>query len=109
MVDFGYAVADHCDVDPVFGVLEDADVLLAEAHARGLRVVVDFVPNHTSDRHRGSILPAPAPGSSLSGSAASPDRRGPDITQRARSGHRAYSRAASTAACDPGVPCQGHA
>ena len=61
MVGFGYDVADHCDVDPVFGVLEDADVLLAAAHARGLRVVVDFVPNHSSDRHRGLILPVRRP------------------------------------------------
>jgi alpha-glucosidase len=51
MVDFGYDVADHCDVDPRFGTLGDFDALLARAHARGLRVVVDLVPNHTSDQH----------------------------------------------------------
>ncbi len=51
MADFGYDVADHTDVDPVFGTLADADALIAAAHARGLRVVIDFVPNHTSDRH----------------------------------------------------------
>jgi len=50
-VDFGYDVRDHCDVDPILGTLADADVLLAQAHAGGLRVVVDFVPNHTSERH----------------------------------------------------------
>jgi alpha-glucosidase len=50
-VDGGYDISDHCDVDPALGTLADADVLLAEAHARGLRVVVDFVPNHTSERH----------------------------------------------------------
>jgi alpha-glucosidase len=50
-VDFGYDISDHCDVDPMLGTLEDAEVLLARAHARGLRVVVDFVPNHTSERH----------------------------------------------------------
>src|SRR4029079_4859330 len=51
MADFGYDVADHCDVDPTFGTLAAFDELVAQAHARDLRVVVDFVPNHTSDRH----------------------------------------------------------
>ena len=51
MADFGYDVADYCDVDPVFGNLAGFDRLVREAHARGIRVVVDLVPNHTSDRH----------------------------------------------------------
>ncbi|MEX2619124.1 MAG: alpha-amylase family glycosyl hydrolase [Egibacteraceae bacterium] len=51
MADFGYDVADHRDVDPVFGSLDDFDRLLEEAHARGLRVLLDWVANHTSDRH----------------------------------------------------------
>ncbi len=51
MADFGYDVSDYCDVDPLFGTLEDADRLIAAAHDRGLRVLVDWVPNHTSDRH----------------------------------------------------------
>ncbi len=50
-VDAGYDVSDHRDVDPVFGSIEDADALLAEAHEFGLRVIVDLVPNHTSSEH----------------------------------------------------------
>jgi alpha-glucosidase len=52
MADFGYDVADHCDVDPVFGTLAELDMFVAEAEAHGLEVWLDFVPNHTSDRHR---------------------------------------------------------
>jgi alpha-glucosidase len=51
MADFGYDVSDHTDVDPVFGDLATFDRLLAEAHDRGLRVMLDWVPNHTSSEH----------------------------------------------------------
>jgi glycosidase len=51
MADFGYDVSDHTDVDPLFGDLAAFDRLLAAAHTRDLRVVIDYVPNHTSDQH----------------------------------------------------------
>jgi len=51
MRDFGYDVADYCDVDPVFGTLEDFDALVVRAHALGLKVIIDQVFCHTSDQH----------------------------------------------------------
>jgi alpha-glucosidase len=51
LADGGYDVADYRDVDPRFGSLTDFDTLVAQAHRLGLRVIVDIVPNHTSDRH----------------------------------------------------------
>lgn len=49
--DHGYDVADYVDVDPLFGRIEDADALLRRAHELGLKVIVDLVPNHSSDQH----------------------------------------------------------
>ena len=51
MKDAGYDVSDHRDVDPVFGTLAQAEELVVEAHRMGLRVIIDLVPNHTSDQH----------------------------------------------------------
>ncbi|MGB3627066.1 MAG: alpha-amylase family glycosyl hydrolase, partial [Henriciella sp.] len=51
MKDYGYDVADYCDVDPMFGTLEDFDRLIEKAHRLGLRIIIDQVYSHTSDQH----------------------------------------------------------
>jgi alpha-glucosidase len=51
MADFGYDVADYTGIEPMFGTLADFDRLLAAVHGRGLRLLLDFVPNHSSDQH----------------------------------------------------------
>ncbi|HYO37157.1 MAG TPA: alpha-amylase family glycosyl hydrolase, partial [Geodermatophilus sp.] len=79
MADHGYDVADPRDVEPVFGDLAEFDALLGEAHALGIRVTVDLVPNHTSDRHawfRAAL--AAGPGSPERARYLFRDGRGPD-------------------------------
>ena len=51
MKDFGYDISSYVDIDPVFGTMADFDALLAAAHELGLKMLLDFVPNHTSDQH----------------------------------------------------------
>src|SRR3954454_6939934 len=64
MKDSGYDVSDYRDIEPVFGTMDEAEALLAEAHAHGLRVLLDIVPNHSSDQHKWFLAAlAAAPGS----------------------------------------------
>jgi alpha-glucosidase len=80
--DAGYDVSDYLDVDPRFGTLADADKLIGEAHALGLRFIVDLVPNHTSSEHawfRNALTAGP--GSSLRDRYIFRDGRGPDGEQ----------------------------
>src|SRR5215470_20071479 len=51
MADAGYDVADYRAIDPSFGTLADAEAMISAAHGKGLKVIVDLVPNHTSSQH----------------------------------------------------------
>ena len=51
MADFGYDISNYLDIDPSFGTLADFDKLVAALHGRNIRVILDYVPNHTSDQH----------------------------------------------------------
>jgi oligo-1,6-glucosidase/alpha-glucosidase len=62
MADFGYDVSDYCNVAAMFGNLASFDALLAEVHARGLKLLLDFVPNHSSDQHPWFIESRSSPG-----------------------------------------------
>lgn len=50
MVDFGYDISDFYDIDPIYGTMADVEELFAKANARGLKIILDFVPNHSSDQ-----------------------------------------------------------
>jgi alpha-glucosidase len=77
--DAGYDVADYCDVDPLFGTLADFDAMTARAHELGIRVIVDLVPNHSSDQHRWfQAALAAAPGSPERARYTFRDGSGPD-------------------------------
>lgn len=79
MADGGYDVADYCDIDPSFGTLADADEFVTEAHARGIRVIIDLVPNHCSIAHPlFQQALAASPGSAERGWFHFQDGRGPD-------------------------------
>src|SRR6185437_7558770 len=67
MIDGGYDVADYRDVDPMFGTLADFAAMITDAHALGLRIIVDIVPNHTSSQH-------PWFGAALAAGPGSPER-----------------------------------
>ena len=51
MADFGYDISDYTGIDPLFGTMADFDALVSAAHEAGLKVILDLVPNHTSDQH----------------------------------------------------------
>ena len=116
MVDNGYDVTDPRDVDPVFGDLDAFDALVADAHAHGIRVTVDLVPNHTSDQHAWfrAALASP-PGSPeraryhfRPGRGADGERAAQQLAQRVRrpgvdprAGARRAARASGTCTCSP--------
>jgi alpha-glucosidase len=98
MKDAGYDVADYRDIEPVFGTLTDAESMLTEAHALGLKVLLDIVPNHCSDQHAWfQAALAAAPGSPERARFIFRDGRGPDGAEppndwQSRFGGRAWTR-----------------
>ncbi|WP_154942722.1 glycoside hydrolase family 13 protein [Micromonospora palomenae] len=100
--DAGYDVADYRDVDPLFGRLEDADKLIAEARAKGLRVIVDLVPNHTSSAHQWfTAALAAAPGSPERARYIFRDGLGPDGDQPPNDWQSVFGGPAWTRVTDP--------
>ncbi len=80
--DHGYDVSDYCDVDPLFGTLGDFDAMLATAHDVGIKVIVDVVPNHSSDQHPWfQAALADGPGSRARARYVFRDGTGPDGTE----------------------------
>ena len=101
MVDHGYDVADPRDVDPLFGSLADFDALVAGAHALGLKVTIDLVPNHTSDRHADfAAALAAAPGSPERARYVFRDGRGSDGAQPPNNWHSIFGGSAWTRVAD---------
>ncbi|MEE1621835.1 glycoside hydrolase family 13 protein [Zafaria sp. Z1313] len=106
--DAGYDVADYRDVDPLFGTLADFDEMLERAHALGLRIIVDLVPNHTSDEHvwfRAAL--AAAPGSPERARYIFRDGKGPDGAEAPNNWQSIFGGPAWTRTTDPdGTPGQ---
>ena len=108
MVDGGYDVADYRDIDPLFGTLADAEAFIVEAHGLGIRVLLDLVPNHTSDRHPWfqAALAAPA-GSPERGRYIFRDGRGSDGAEPPTDWPSVFGGRAWTRTTDPdGAPGQ---
>ena len=107
MADGGYDVADYRDIDPLFGTLDDARDLILDAHGRGIRVIVDLVPNHTSSAHRWFVEALEAPrGSAARSRYIFRDGRGPGGTEPPNNWRSTFGGAAWTAAPDDGAEPQ---
>ena len=108
LADGGYDVSDFQNIHPMFGTLADADALIGEAHAAGLRVIVDLVPNHTSDRHpwfRAALRAGP--GSRERARYLFRDGRGPDGAEPPNNWISAFGGSAWTRVTEPdGTPGQ---
>lgn len=108
MADGGYDVADYRAIDPSFGTLAEAEEMIAEAHAHGLRVLLDIVPNHTSDAHRWfTEALAAAPGSPERDRYVFRDGKGPDGAEPPNDWRSCFGGPAWTrTTCPDGTPGQ---